>query len=344
MMNDTDPFLDNTFFYVSGFTEGLFESSTAIIDRDGEVKFMVPMLEMETARRLVPEDRLMSFSSRDERLSVLKEEIKGMKSIGINPKELTYSNFKLLEKNLKDAKFVDLAEPIKHTRLVKDQEEIEIMRKAAVMASEAVEHIIDHLREGVTENQIAAELTYFMLKKGASGNAFIPIVGFGPHAAEAHYFSGEAKLKKGDFILMDFGARYMRYNSDITRTLILGPENEKQVAVYEAVKEAQQLGLDNMKAGVNGRDIDTMVREFIDKKGYEGKFNHSTGHSLGLAVHDGSAISHRIDQPLEENMVFTVEPGIYLSNWGGVRIEDDVVVKKDGVDILTTAPRELVVL
>ena len=158
-----------------------------------------------------------------------------------------------------------------------------------------------------------------------------------------HYMPGNAKLKKNDFVLMDYGALYNRYCSDTTRTVVFGRADEKQRDMYETVKLAQQESKDALKAGINGKDIDMIARKIIDEK-YPGRFIHSLGHGVGLDVHDHPALSPTLDFMLKANMVITDEPGVYIPGFGGVRIEDDLIIKKNGHEEITSAPRELMEL
>ncbi len=179
------------------------------------------------------------------------------------------------------------------------------------------------------------------MKNGAQDNAFTPIIAFGENSAEPHYFSGSRKLKKGDIVLMDFGARYKKYNSDMTRTYIFGRANEKTKRMYEVVLEAQRVGIESIKSGVKGSDVDKKAREYIDSTEFKGLLIHSLGHGVGLAVHDHPALSPNSNLVLENGMVVTVEPGVYVRGFGGVRIEDDVLVKGNG-EVLTPAPKDLI--
>jgi Xaa-Pro dipeptidase len=201
----------------------------------------------------------------------------------------------------------------------------------------------EFLHEGIYEYEIAAEIDYLLQKNGADKSAFETISSFGKNTAEPHYSHGDTKLKLGNFALFDFGANFRKYNSDITRTFVFGKPNDKQKEMYETVFTAQKIGFNLIKPGVKAKMVHEAVNSYIDSSKFKGCFIHSTGHSLGLAVHDGKAgLSADCDVELKENMVFTVEPGIYIPGFGGVRIEDDVLIKRNGIDILTESPRAFI--
>jgi len=193
------------------------------------------------------------------------------------------------------------------------------------------------------EYELAAEIDYLMQRNGADKSAFDTISSFGKNSAEPHYTHGEVKLKKGDFVLCDFGACFRKYNSDITRTFIFGKASSMQKEMYKVVFESQRIGFEAIKANVKASVIHDAVYSFIQASKFKGHFIHSTGHSLGISVHDSNArFSSNSDILLEENMVFTVEPGVYIPGLGGVRIEDDVLIKSGGVELLTKSSRDFI--
>ncbi len=206
------------------------------------------------------------------------------------------------------------------------------LRKACEIASKVADGIPNMLKIGIRESDVAGKICYQIHKEKAS-LAFHPIVAFGKNSSRPHYTYGTKKLE-GGLALFDFGARYKCYCSDITRTFFYGKVPKKIMKMYEAVQGAQEIAFGIMKPGVKVGDIHRQVEVFIQKRGF-GKLIHSTGHSIGLSVHDGEVLHPRSDIVLEKGMVFTVEPGIYLPDIGGVRLEDDVVIQADGIEILT---------
>lgn len=337
--NGGEPSLELNFFYLTQlFDSGLFENSYLIGNLE-ESTILTSVLEEFSAKKSGL--NVTVYKDSKDRIAKVSEFTKKANKIGINMDYLSVSAFNQLKENLKDKEFVDISKALQELRMIKEPKELSLIREAAKIATESVEEVLKYFKEGVKEYEIAALLTYRMLKNGASDNAFTPIIAFGKNSAEPHYFAGAVKLKKRDFILMDFGARYKKYNSDMTRTYVFGRADEEQKEMYETVFKAQKIGIENARAGRNGKDIDGAVRNYIDSTKYKGLFIHSLGHGVGLAVHDHPGFASDYDLETKENMVITIEPGIYLPGFGGVRIEDDVILKPNGCEVITTASKEL---
>ena len=342
-MNAVEPHLDLSFFYATGLTDGLFEGCGAWLTPDGGCEITTSALEEEAAKKSgLP---LHVFRTRDENLRLIKARLRGHRRIGVNAMELTHYTFHRLQ-NLapKAMKFVDVSEAVVKTRVVKDAREIELIQKACDVASRAFKDLLPFLRPGIREAEVAAELAYLMQKRGATGPAFRTIVGSGPNGAEPHYTAGPRKLRRGDLVVIDFGAQCDMYCSDITRTVLLGKASGEQRLMYETVARAQAAALAKMRPGGRGKAVDAAARSVIDRTKYRGRFIHGLGHSIGLAVHDGDSLNQSSQVVLKPNMVFTSEPGVYVPGFGGVRIEDDVLITRDGPKVMTTAPRELLEL
>jgi len=230
---------------------------------------------------------------------------------------------------------------IESLKNIKDEVEINKIRKACVIADKCYKHILKFVKVGMKEIEVRNEMLRYMLELGASKESFDIIVASGVRGAMPHGVASNKKIKKGDFVTLDFGCVNDHYCSDITRTFVMGEPDKEMLHIYEIVKEAQLKGLEVIKPGIKAKEVDFACRNFIEKMGYGDYFTHSTGHGLGILVHDSLAISPRSETVLKEGMVFTVEPGIYVEGLGGVRIEDDVVVTKDGCEILTKASKKL---
>ena len=339
--NSTDPHLDMCFFYATGLATGLFEGSSAFLYRDGRTRILSSALEEESARK--GKDPVQVFRRREHRQDLMRKALAGARKVGINASELTHRAFSELRKLAPaKARFIDVSEAVVLARLVKDRDELALLRRSCLIASEAFEEVAPRIRSGVREFEVAADLVHTMQRKGATGASFSTIVGSGPNSAEPHYTAGERKLRRGDFVVLDFGATYRRYASDITRTIVVGRASRKQREIYDTVKEAQEAALAKMRSGVPGKDVDTAARSVIDSSPYKGTFIHGLGHSIGLAVHDGGGLNQASTLTLSKDMVFTNEPGIYVSGYGGVRIEDDILITDGRPRFLTTATRDLV--
>lgn len=233
---------------------------------------------------------------------------------------------------------------ISRMRIVKTDDEIDKMRTAQRITEQALEDTLPLIKEGVSELELELELEYRMKQLGAEGVSFDLIVITGAKTSMPHGVPGDNKVKNGDFITFDIGALYQGYHSDMTRTYAFGSISEKQRRVYETVRAAQQLGLDAVREGARCCDVDAATRTYITHAGFGEYFGHSTGHGVGLEIHEAPAVSTKNDQPLQSGMVVTVEPGIYLPGEFGVRIEDMVVVTPDGCVNLAVLPKELITL
>ena len=337
----TEPHLDQSFFYLSNVPHGLFEDSLVIAHPDGEIDLLTSRLEEETARETAKGDPHMKVHviERDTPDPVVKQVLQGVGSIGLNFRELTHSWFVRLDKMLPGTRWSDASGGIRRARLTKEAGEIELLRKAAQIGSEVAREIPSLLRTGITELELSAEMEHRMNLHGASGRSFATIVAFGPHGAEPHYEPADTALEPGQSIVCDFGALHRRYISDITRSFHFGPRDAEMKAVHETVEAAQNAALAAIRPGVPAREVHLAAANVIDASPWKGRLTHGVGHSIGLAVHDGWSYGAKAEDALEVGMVFTVEPGIYLPGKGGVRIEDDVVVTKNGYEFLTTAPR-----
>jgi Xaa-Pro dipeptidase len=340
IMNGGENQVDKTFFYLTGAKSGIFEGSILHVKPE-KVTIITSALEAEAARETGFD--VLVYNTISERNEILKNAFKDDVNVGLNYSALTLDLYKNLMKLIPDKEFIDVAQSIDESRKIKEESELKNIREAAKIASDSFQDFTKTFRGGMTESELAANIVYTMMKNGASGESFNTIVAFGKNSAIPHYSPGNVKLKKNDFILMDYGALYNRYCSDTTRTVVFGRADEKQKDIYETVKKAQYESKIALKPGVNGKDIDRIARNIIDEK-YPGRFIHSLGHGVGLDVHDHPALSPSFDFMLKSNMVVTDEPGIYIPGFGGVRIEDDIIIKKNGYEEITTAPRELLEL
>jgi Xaa-Pro aminopeptidase len=253
--------------------------------------------------------------------------------------------FKTIKDTLSVIELVDSSGIIESLRAVKDREEIKLIEEASRIAGKAYEHILDFFKVGVKEKDIALEFEFFMRKSGVDGLAFDLILVSGGRTTHEHGAPSEKKINNGDFVIIDFGALYKGYRCDITRTFVVGQATAKQKDIYYTVKKAQQKGLDLLKAGFRGKNVCVEARKIIEDAGY-GDYNngYGLGHGVGLEIHEDPYIRSYGELIFEEGHVVTVEPGIYIPGWGGVRIEDTVVIEKNSCKVLTNLPKDLVEL
>ena len=236
---------------------------------------------------------------------------------------------------------VDLVETLRER---KDEDEIARIADAAGVATRALGRTLPGVHAGMSELQVAGVLEKALRDEGSEGFPFPSIVASGPRSALPHARSSPRTIARGDFLLMDFGAEVGGYCSDMTRTVVIGRASDEHRAVYDVVRVANERGASGVRAGMTGRDADAIARQYIERAGYGDLFGHSLGHGIGLEVHEAPRLSKTAEGALPEGAVVTIEPGVYRPGWGGVRIEDDVVLAADGPHVLTTFPRELLEL
>lgn len=260
--------------------------------------------------------------------------------------EITLSEYKTYSKKLgiQLSKSDKISKLLKNARMIKTDREIENIIKAQSITDAAFSHILEFIKIGVTEKEIALELEFFMRKSGSEGVAFDTIAVSGKNSSMPHGVPSKKRIESGDFITMDFGAVVNGYRSDMTRTVAVGNVTAEMERAYETVLRAQISALKEIKAGKKCSYIDKIARDIIDSTEYKGDFGHALGHSVGLDIHEYPNFSPKCNETLKENMVLTVEPGIYLEGKFGVRIEDLIVVKKEGIVNLTKSPKELIIL
>jgi len=338
--NSSEPYIDDNFFYATGLNNGLFEGSVATLHPNGKVDIIISELEAESAKK--SNANINIYKNREEFNEFFKNTLSSIKNIGLNFSGISHIDFCKIKEICPHSEFVDVSEAFAKARLVKDEFEIKTIKKACKISDKVMKIIPDILHEKIHEFEIAAEINYLLQKNGADGCAFETISSFGKNTAEPHYSHGDYQLKNGNFALFDFGARFRRYNSDMTRTFVFGKASKEQKDMYKTVLEAHRTGLDAIGIGIEAHEVHDAVSSYIDNSRFKGRFIHSTGHSVGLAVHDaGAGFNSECKVELKENMVLTVEPGIYIPGFGGVRIEDDILIKKDCVEILTKTSRDL---
>jgi Xaa-Pro aminopeptidase len=294
----------------------------------------------------VPDLPVTVYTPAEEPSAVLADLLQqwGVRRLGIESSN-SIAFLKSLRKHLRRAQItpVLLKDVVEKMRLVKDAFELERIRAAVAIADATFAHVQRVLQPGVAEWDIAMEIDFYIRRQGAYP-AFETLVVSGERSALPHGRPTERKLERGDFVTLDFGARYQGYCSDITRTVVIGFASTEHRRLYAAVLETLERSLDAIRPGKTGRQIDRVARRTLEKHGLADYFRHSLGHSIGIAVHDGAGFSPREKGKLQPGMVLTVEPGVYVPGFGGVRVEEDVLVTETGCEVLSRSPRELMVL
>ncbi|MHC0035950.1 M24 family metallopeptidase [Pseudoneobacillus sp. C159] len=267
----------------------------------------------------------------------------GIKKLGFEQDHLTFATYSAYQKEV-EGDLVPVSGVVEKLRLIKTSAEIKILKEAADIADAAFKHILDFIKPGKTELEVSNELEFFMRKAGATSSSFDIIVASGYRGALPHGVASDKVIELGDFVTLDFGAYYKGYISDITRTVAVGEPKQQLKEIYDIVLEAQLRGMAGIQPGMTGKDADALTRDYITEKGYGENFGHSTGHGIGLEVHEGPSLSAKSDLILEPGMIVTVEPGIYIPGLGGVRIEDDTLITETGNETLTHSTKELIIL
>lgn len=336
-------------FYVSGFRSEPHERLLGVmIFKDAEPFVICPLMEVPDLKASGWTFEAIGHQDTEDAWEVLaaaaeKREVP-LQTIAIEKSHLTVERLERMEQLFDGASFPRLDEQLNEMRNIKSEDELEKLRKAAALADHAIEIGCKEIAEGKTELEILMAIEFEMKKMGAEKMSFDTMVLSGPKTASPHGTPGDRKIQKGDFILFDLGVVYEGYCSDITRTVAFGEPSEKQREIYETVKKAEQTAIDMIRPGVKARDLDKAARDVITDAGYGEYFTHRLGHGLGISVHEFPSITGTNDMEMVEGMVFTVEPGIYHPEITGVRIEDDVVVTADGVEVLTKFPKELQII
>lgn len=342
----TDP---SNIYYMTGFYADPHERyMSLIIDRENKETFLfLPALDREVAAGTAKVDNIIPISDEEDPFSIIKNNIKKVvRTIGIEMNVVTVSHQNGLLASFPSVDFINIQPHINKLRTIKSREEINGLKEAVNIIEKVLDEGLKTIKEGMTEAELVAEFEYLMKKFGAAGPSFSTMVLAGEKAALPHGSPGDKKLQNGDFLLIDFGVITRdRYCSDITRTFIIGEATDKQKEIYDIVKASTQAGVDAVKAGVPLKEFDIAARNVIEKSGYGDYFNNRVGHGLGIEVHEAPSIHHLNEDPAEKGMLFTIEPGIYIPGYGGVRIEEEVYIDENGkAEVLTNYPRDLKII
>lgn len=325
---------EKNIFYFAGFFGGF----RLLAPIDGESILFVHSVNYEAAREQAKNVKVEPIRIGEKADAKIFEEVNrsGIKSLGLD--RIGAAEYLRIKEGLKDVRIEFLDNTIWSLRKVKDENEIAYMGKAAELTSKGMEKAIEIARAGLRDYEVAAEIEFEMHKLGSNGIAFDTIVCSGPDSAFPHGGWGERELRSGDLVVIDIGAKYRGYCSDLTRTLIIGTPSEKQIHIYRAIAEAQKAAISRMKSGEKTSEIDAAARKHIVERGYGEYFVHSLGHGVGLDIHEPPSLGPSSEDILSSCNVVTVEPGIYIPGFGGVRIEDTILVREEDAVKLTDAP------
>lgn len=325
---------------------GMKSSAGTVLAFRNKAYLLIDFRYIEKARETVKTAEVIETKELYKEISALLRQ-EGVKNLAIEAMDVTVSRLNVMKKHLKCVDIIDtdvLSNSINKLRMIKDEEEMEYIRKAQEIAESAFDDILGFIKEGVTEREIALELDRLMLEKGAEGISFDTIALAGENTSMPHGVPSDKKVKKGEFVLMDFGAVYNGYHSDMTRTVCVGTPDEEMEKIYNIVLTAQEKAIAAAKAGISGKELDGIARRHICDAGYGEYFGHSLGHGVGLEIHEQPNAAPSYEKNLEKGTVITIEPGIYIAGKFGVRIEDFVILTENGCINLTKSAKNIISL
>ncbi|WP_102274276.1 M24 family metallopeptidase [Cytobacillus massiliigabonensis] len=336
-------------FYFSGFLSDPHERLLGLAVFQEEEPFLVcPAMEKPDAKNAGWEHEIIGYTDIENPWEFIHKAIEARVSkvskVAIEKEHMNVERYEAISSLFDGASFVSAEEKLRKLRMVKDEKELEIIREACALADFAIETGCAEIKEGKTELDVLAAIEFALKKKGVNEMSFSTMVLTGANGASPHGTPGMTKIQKGDLVLFDLGVVWNGYCSDITRTVAYGDINDKQKEIYDTVLKAQLAAVETSKPGIACSEVDLTARNIIAEAGYGEYFPHRLGHGLGISVHEYPSLTETNSLLLEEGMVFTIEPGIYVPQVAGVRIEDDLAVTKDGVEILTKFPKELQII
>ncbi len=336
-------------FYLSKFYTDPHERLVTIILFANEAPvIIVPNMEKEQVKAVGWQHDILGYSDTDNPWELVKEAVNhrniSINKLAIEKEHVIYERVERLNDIFDTPQLVSVEEKLRELRMIKDEQEIGLLKEAAMLADFGVEVGVSAIKEGKTELEVLATIEFELKKKGILEMSFSTMVLTGAKTAAPHGKPGLDIIKKGDLILFDLGVVYKGYCSDITRTVALGEVNDQQLEIYETVLKAEVTALNASKPGVEIGDIDTIARTIIAEKGYGEYFTHRIGHGLGIDVHEYPSMNATNTRTLTKGMTYTIEPGIYVPGVCGVRIEDDVLITETGFESLTMYPKELQIL
>lgn len=328
--------------YLTGFTgtagQVLITESRAVLFTD--FRYVTQANEQAAGFEVVEHDSANPLAAVREALRTA-----GLGRLGFEQENVSFGAYQRFASELGgDITLVPTAGAVERLRRIKDAGEIAIIREAVALSDTAFSHILTFIKPGMKETEVSLELETFMRRKGATSTSFSTIVASGERSALPHGVASDRVIGTNEFLKMDFGALYKGYCSDMTRTVFIGEPTAKHRQIWDIVLEAQLACLSGLKPGMTGKEGDALARDIIAKYGYADNFGHGTGHSVGMEIHESPNLNKRESSVLEPGMVVTVEPGIYLPGFGGVRIEDMVVITETGCDILTKSSKQFITL
>ncbi len=336
---------ESTSFLISNMTNtrwltGFSGSFGMVVVTPDDARFLTDSRYRIQSEEEVREMPCRSFARPKTATEFLAEQLAEMSiaQLAFDAASVTVASYQEWSEAMPDIQFSPATDPCSTLRMIKSDDELKILRRACQLADECMEHVVQQVRPGVTERELLQAIHQFLFQRHSEAS-FPPIVVSGPRSARPHGTASDRPLAPGDFVTIDLGAIVDGYCSDMTRTVLVGPAEDRHREVYRAVLDAENACIQACVSGANGRDLDALARKVLGP--LQEHFTHGLGHGLGLVVHDTGRLTSSVDQPIAAGQVWTIEPGVYLEDFGGVRIEDVVVVTDDGPEILTHFPKDL---
>lgn len=325
--------------YLTGFSGS---AATLLISKKKKYFLTDFRYKEQSAQQVKGFEIIINYQADEELKKIIAKE--GFKSFAFESTHLTVHQLDTLEKTFSNVKFTAVPERIEKLTMIKTPDELVKMQKAIDITDDVFAKLLDIIKPGMKENDVAAQITYWHKMLGADKDSFDPIVASGWRGALPHGMASDKIIEKGEMVTLDFGCVYNGFCSDMTRTISVGEPSAEMKKIYEIVKTAQHSAVDAAKSGITTKQLDSVARDYIYAQGFEGKFGHGLGHGLGIEVHEMPSVSQRMDMALPVNSVVTVEPGIYVEGLGGVRIEDDILITGGGCEVLNKSPKELIII
>ncbi|NLC33660.1 MAG: aminopeptidase P family protein [Erysipelothrix sp.] len=340
MNNNVDAILISNISNVIYFST--FDSTNVHLFVTDKAQYLITDFRYQTAAQTLAHEFEIVISGENDSLSSIINKIASkakLRTIALEGDYLSRNQWLHYERSL-HSRLVDIN--IDPLRAIKDVKEVEVIKEAIRIAEEALAETLSYIQVGQSERDVAAYLEYQMLKRGASEKSFATIIASGSRGSLPHGVASDKLIQDNELITIDFGCRYQNYCSDITRTVAIGTIDPKLLKIYNTVLEANLIGIEALKHNTSGYEVDRIVRDFIYKEGYEGHFEHGLGHGIGIDIHEAPRLRNDMDHHLEPGNIVTVEPGIYVDGLGGIRIEDDVLITDDGIEVLTNFNKQLI--
>lgn len=335
---------DSNIRYITGFTSS---ESYSIVSSTGGRVFITDSRYTEQAEKECVDFEIVKWRSPHADLPTTIKNISeklGIKRLAFEKSYMTVDMFTNFKEKLDGIELVPTQGLVEELRRIKDEEEISFIRKAAAFGDQAFNEILNYVKVGITEKELERELQYITKKTGADDIGFPAIIASGINSSMPHAVPSDKKIEDGDFITFDMGAMYKGYRSDMTRTIAVNHASDRQKEMYELVRLSQEAGTKAVKAGADGKTPHNAAKDILEKAGVEGIFEYGVGHGVGLDIHEDPFMNSRCSLTLQAGDIVTMEPGIYIPGWGGIRIEDTLVVKSEGYEILTLSPKSLLVI